>query len=456
MSSNSSKRNKLPNKKPSQQPTLFSFFTRNPPPKSSAKAAARSNAAKPAATSCPADGIASRTAAVCTPARTTHNDKNKPNSDSKSAKPRLIPASRKDKGKAQKRKEMLCKKIKVNVRVAIYWPNDNEFYPATVKKGAEPKFFLEYDDGESEWIDFREHTFRFIDNDEELNDEEEIAESEHEGEEEEEKPPNKRPRIHDSDDEEYEFEMKDASEDEDVDEVDNDDDDDDEEQWLVFDDGDTDDRKSRTSTKKSTKKKLKASPSSTSDATPKPTRPLGSKGSSPAGIFTPTSLINFSAFAQASPTNAPKRVTPTSSVRSSLSSIAIDSTDRNKAIPYVEKAVNPAGAHIHNHLNFIKNPRDAQGRSKDEPGYDARTLKVDENELKKHNNGKPWSPGVKQWWETKAQYFDTVLLFKTGKFYEMFGMDADVGVQVCGLQYMKGAVAHAGCKFFLSSLYLCV
>lgn len=31
-----------------------------------------------------------------------------------------------------------------------------------------------------------------------------------------------------------------------------------------------------------------------------------------------------------------------------------------------------------------------------------------------------------------------------GKFYEMFHMDADIGVQVCSLSYMKGHCAHAG------------
>lgn len=54
------------------------------------------------------------------------------------------------------------------------------------------------------------------------------------------------------------------------------------------------------------------------------------------------------------------------------------------------------------------------------------------------------TPASKQWWDLKAQYFDTVLLFKTGKFYEMFHMDADVGVQVLGFNYMKGHVGHAG------------
>lgn len=49
-----------------------------------------------------------------------------------------------------------------------------------------------------------------------------------------------------------------------------------------------------------------------------------------------------------------------------------------------------------------------------------------------------------QWWDLKARYFDTVLLFKTGKFYELFHMDADLGVSVTDFAYMKGPHAHAG------------
>ena len=40
-------------------------------------------------------------------------------------------------------------------------------------------------------------------------------------------------------------------------------------------------------------------------------------------------------------------------------------------------------------------------------------------------------------WEFKAQHFDSVMLFKMGKFYEMFEMDAHVGAEVLGLTYMK-------------------
>lgn len=40
-------------------------------------------------------------------------------------------------------------------------------------------------------------------------------------------------------------------------------------------------------------------------------------------------------------------------------------------------------------------------------------------------------------WKFKAQHYDSVMLFKMGKFYEMFEMDAHIGAEVLGLMYMK-------------------
>lgn len=111
--------------------------------------------------------------------------------------------------------------------------------------------------------------------------------------------------------------------------------------------------------------------------------------------------------------------------------------------PFIKDALNPAGAHVHNHLRFLQQPKDAQGRTRDHPDYDPRTLQVDEREWTKIT-GKAMTDAVQQWWELKARYFDTVLFFKTGKFYELYHMDADIGVQVLHLTYMKGHVAHAG------------
>lgn len=72
------------------------------------------------------------------------------------------------------------------------------------------------------------------------------------------------------------------------------------------------------------------------------------------------------------------------------------------------------GAHLHNHLSFLQHPRDNQGRQPSDPDYDPRTLKVNALEWERFNGGK-MTDAVQQWWDLKSQYFDTVLLFKTGE-----------------------------------------
>ncbi|CAM9367467.1 unnamed protein product [Chrysoparadoxa australica] len=51
---------------------------------------------------------------------------------------------------------------------------------------------------------------------------------------------------------------------------------------------------------------------------------------------------------------------------------------------------------------------------------------------------------MQQWWAFKSQNMDTVLFFKVGKFYELFHMDADIGMEELDLIYMKGEKAHSG------------
>lgn len=51
---------------------------------------------------------------------------------------------------------------------------------------------------------------------------------------------------------------------------------------------------------------------------------------------------------------------------------------------------------------------------------------------------------MRQWWELKSKNNDCVLFFKVGKFYELYHMDADVGVQELGFTYMRGEFAHSG------------
>lgn len=109
--------------------------------------------------------------------------------------------------------------------------------------------------------------------------------------------------------------------------------------------------------------------------------------------------------------------------------------------------VNPPGTHLHNHLKFFTTERkDAAGRPVGHPDHSTFSLKVDYKELEGVYDkcGKSLSPGQRQWWEIKSSHANCVLLFKTGKFYEMFHDDADVGVSVLGFAYMKGCDAHAG------------
>ena len=58
----------------------------------------------------------------------------------------------------------------------------------------------------------------------------------------------------------------------------------------------------------------------------------------------------------------------------------------------------------------------------------------------------------RQYWELKSTYFDDTL-FKVGRFYELYYLDADIGHKICELSsYMAGKSAeffvHHGCKVY--------
>ncbi|KAL8142654.1 hypothetical protein V2J09_015686, partial [Rumex salicifolius] len=82
--------------------------------------------------------------------------------------------------------------------------------------------------------------------------------------------------------------------------------------------------------------------------------------------------------------------------------------------------------------------RDANRRCPGDENYDPRTLFLPSNFVK------GLSSGQRQWWDFKSKHMDKVLFFKMGKFYELFEMDAHVGVKELDLQYMKGEQPHCG------------
>ncbi|XP_028406070.1 DNA mismatch repair protein Msh6-like [Dendronephthya gigantea] len=106
------------------------------------------------------------------------------------------------------------------------------------------------------------------------------------------------------------------------------------------------------------------------------------------------------------------------------------------------KMADEVTVYTHEKLEWLTDQkiRDKEGRRMNDPDYDPRTLHVPSSYL----NSKEVTPGMRQWWNIKMNNFDTVLCFKVGKFYELYHMDAVIGVKELGLTYMKGKFAHAG------------
>ena len=71
-----------------------------------------------------------------------------------------------------------AKDVTVGSRVAIYWPEDQDYYMATVirmRDGRKPHY-LEFDDGEREWLDLKKILFYFVSREEEMDGEAEPTE----------------------------------------------------------------------------------------------------------------------------------------------------------------------------------------------------------------------------------------------------------------------------------------
>jgi len=278
------------------------------------------------------------------------------------------------------REETKSVSVKVGDRIEVFWPDDDAYYPATVtKQRDESNFFLEYEDGQLEWIDLSGEKFRHIG-----------------------QKPSKRRRIQDDDDDvdedsEQEFEMDDAeSEGSAYVQKDAPEDEDEDDQWMV-----TDDEDDKEVANKKPKKALKVT-KHTATKTPAKTT-SASKSSASLG---PTPKRVTPALGSQKSAAASQKQTPV------FSRPSLTVSSPGSAPMYTKGAVNPAGSHVHNHLAFLQNPRDAQGRTRDHPDYDCRTLKMNITDWNNHC-GK-MTNAVKQWWDLKAQYFDTVLLFKTG------------------------------------------
>ena len=450
-----------------KQGNLFSFFsksvasTKKAPPSAAKPKPVNSSTTKPTASK------NEKPAAAAAPAKALKSPPSKPSPEptAAAARAKLAP---------QWSKNTLWRKLKVGSRVGIYWKDDKCYYPCTIEKRAEAtkdngfepsRFFVRYDDGESEWTDMAIEKLRWLEDDEDEEEEEpqdrkrrrSIQESDDDDDDDEEEQEWQDPG--DDDESEDDGSVFDASVDAEEEEEDN---------WMVTDDELEESPKKKK--KRVTKKKasnLKVThhsppPSTSTSGTPPPSKrakQTTTNTSSSSSFKTP--LKNFSHTVSPNTASSQKSKTKPSSALSRNQLTTPSPTQPKSPHAHFDKRQNPQlpveplscnaekgalnvrGAHVHNHLKFLRFPKDSQGRGRDHPNYDGRTLKVNEAEWKSVT-GSDMTAAVKQWWDLKSQYFDTVLLFKTGKFYEMFHTDADVGVELLGFIYMKGKVAHAG------------
>ncbi|KAL9090621.1 MAG: hypothetical protein Q9159_001868 [Coniocarpon cinnabarinum] len=77
---------------------------------------------------------------------------------------------------------------------------------------------------------------------------------------------------------------------------------------------------------------------------------------------------------------------------------------------------------------WLANEMDIDRRPPTHPEYDPRTLYIPPMAFNK------FSPFEKQYWEIKQKFWDTIVFFKKGKFYELYEKDATVGSQLFDLK----------------------
>lgn len=78
--------------------------------------------------------------------------------------------------------------------------------------------------------------------------------------------------------------------------------------------------------------------------------------------------------------------------------------------------------------SWLANLRDMDGHPIGHPEYDPRTLYIPPLAWSR------FSPFEKQYWEIKQKFWDTVVFFKKGKFYELYENDATIGHQMFDLK----------------------
>ncbi|XP_031158422.1 DNA mismatch repair protein Msh6 [Sander lucioperca] len=140
------------------------------------------------------------------------------------------------------------------------------------------------------------------------------------------------------------------------------------------------------------------------------------------------------------PSNAPKRAPAAVAVDTKSRLSAFSAPDNFESQANGSGTIGSATIWDHEKLEWCQDGRrkDSRRRRQTEDDYDPTTLYVPEDFLNRN------SPGMRRWWQLKSEMFDTVIFYKVGKFYELYHMDAVIGVNEMGLTFMKGTWAHSG------------
>ncbi|GFF24866.1 DNA mismatch repair protein msh6 [Aspergillus lentulus] len=107
---------------------------------------------------------------------------------------------------------------------------------------------------------------------------------------------------------------------------------------------------------------------------------------------------------------------------------------QNRVIQAIPKSTaTPAKQKVHlrepeERYPWLANIRDIDGHPPDHPDYDPRTIYIPPLAWAK------FSPFERQYWEIKQKFWDTVVFFKKGKFYELYENDATIGHQLFDLK----------------------
>lgn len=317
----------------------------------------------------------------------------------------------------------------IGQRVEVYWPDDDTWYAANIVKQRGRQHFLKYDDGDTEWIDLRKEQVRLVIDKVDVQelvidkvDVQELVIDKVDLQDNNDRSKRRRIQIDDGDDGEEEFEFDDDISSDESEYKQNDAPDEAEDEQLA-----TDDDANQSTPRK--RNRISKSQSSTS-VTPRASLSQFKADKIKVTEYNSSSVLTT----EVETASTPKLVTPNGFsstgketpipfnnrqvlLKSSLtSSSPIAGCGIMSSPPlFIVGEVNPPGSHVHNHLKFLQNPKDSSGRTPEHPEYDKRTLQVNEKDWFRVTK-KDMTDAVKQWWDLKSQYFDTVLFFKTGTF----------------------------------------